>query len=56
MEKPEISLSPKAVALVNEMLTNGNRVQLDFDPKKGQLTIYRVPRLETKYRVVVTVG
>ena len=54
--KPEISLSPKAIAIINEQLTHGNRVQVDYNPKTGELAIYRVPRMETKYRVVVTAG
>lgn len=54
--KQEISLSPKAIATINELLTHGNRVQVDYNPKTGELAIYRVPRMETKYRVVVTAG
>ena len=56
MAKPEISLSPQAIKTINELLTHGNRVQVDFNPKTGELAIYRVPRLEMKYRVVVTAG
>lgn len=54
--KQEILLSPKAIATINELLTHGNRVQVDYNPKTGELAIYRVPRMETKYRVVVTAG
>ena len=54
--RTEIQLSPKAIATVNELLSDGNRVQLDFDPRSGELKIYEVPRMKTKYRVVVTSG
>ncbi len=54
--KPEISLSSKAVETVNELLSSGCRVQLDFDPRSGELKIYEVPRMKTKYRVVVSAG
>lgn len=54
--KQEISLSPKAIATINELLTHGNRVQVDYNPKTGELAIYRVPRMETKYRVVIAAG
>lgn len=53
--KQEISLSPRAVETVNELLSSGSRVQLDFDPRSGELKIYEVPRLKTKYRVVIAV-
>ena len=54
--RTEITLSPKAVETINEMLTAGNRVQLDFDQRSGELKIYEVPRMKTKYRVVVAAG
>ena len=54
--RTEIQLSPKAVSTVNELLSGGNRVQLDYDPRSGELKIYEVPRMKTKYRVVVTGG
>lgn len=54
--KQEISLSPKAVDMVNELLSSGSRVQLDFDPRSRELKVYEVPRLKTKYRVVVAAG
>lgn len=54
--KQEISLSPKAVETVNELLSSGNRVQLDYDPRSGELKIYEVPRMRTKYRVVINAG
>ena len=54
--KQEISLSPKAVALINELLTQGARVQIDYDPRNGELKIYEAPRLKTKYKVVVNAG
>lgn len=53
--KQEISLSPKAVETVNELLSSGYRVQLDYDPRTRELKIYEVPRLKTKYRAVVAV-
>lgn len=54
--KTEISLSPKAVDLVNRMLTEGKRVQIDFDRRTGKLKIYEVARLRTEYEVTVTAG
>lgn len=54
--KQEILLSHKAIAVINEQLTSGARVQIDFDPRTGELKIYEVPRLKTKYRVVVADG
>lgn len=52
--KTEISLSPKAVELMNRMLTDGKRVQIDFDRRTGKLKIYEVARLRTEYEVQVT--
>ncbi len=49
-----IQLSPKAVETVNELLTHGSRVQLDYDPRSNELKIFEVPRMKTKYRVVIT--
>ena len=54
--KHEISLSPTAVETVNELLSSGSRVQIDYDPRSGELKIYEVPRMKTKYRVVVANG
>ena len=54
--KTEISLSPTAVKTVNELLSSGSRVQLDYDPRTKELKIYEVPRLKTKYRAVITTG
>ena len=54
MGKTQISLSHKAVAVINEQLTNGARVQVDFDSRTGELKIYEVPRLKTKYKVIVS--
>ena len=54
--RTEIQLSAKAVDVVNELLSSGSRVQLDYDPRSGELKIYEVPRLKTKYRVVVAAG
>ena len=51
--KPEISLSPKAVELMNRMLSDGKRVQIDFDRRTGKLKIYEVARLRTEYEVMV---
>ena len=51
--KTEISLSPKAVELMNRMLTDGKRVQIDFDRRTGKLKIYEVARLRTEYEVQV---
>lgn len=51
--KQEISLSPKAIAVVNELLSSGSRVQIDYDPRSKELKIYEVPRMKTKYRVVI---
>lgn len=56
MPKTEISLSPKAVQTINELLSSGARAQIDYDPRTGELKIYEVPRLKTKYRVVVAAG
>ena len=54
--KTEISLSPKAVELMNRMLTDGKRVQIDFDRRTGKLKIYEVARLRTEYEVQVAAG
>ena len=54
--KTEISLSPKAVELMNRMLTDGKRVQIDFDRRTGKLKIYEVARLRTEYEVQVAVA
>ena len=56
MAKKEISLSPRAVQTINELLTSGARAQIDYDPRTGELKIYEVPRLKTKYKVVVAAG
>lgn len=56
MAKTEISLSPKAVQTINELLTSGARAQIDYDPRTGELKIYEVPRMKTKYKVVVAAG
>ena len=54
MAKQTISLSPKAIQTINDLLSAGNRVQIDYNPRNGELAIYRVPRMETKYRVTVS--
>ena len=41
--RTEIQLSPKAVETVNELLSSGSRVQLDYDPRSGELKIYEWP-------------
>ena len=51
--RTEIQLSQKAVNLVNQMLTDGKRVQIDFDRRTGKLKIYEVARLRTEYEVTV---
>lgn len=51
--KTEISLSPKAVSIINELLTNGNEVKIDVNRKTGELMIFQVPRKKLEYRVVV---
>lgn len=56
MQKAEISLSPRATSTINEILSCGNRVQVDFNPRTKELAIYEVPRLKTKYRVIVASG
>lgn len=54
--KQEIFLSHKAIAVINEHLSNGDRVQIDFDPRTRELKIFEVPRMKTKYRVVIADG
>lgn len=51
---PRISLSPKAVTMMNRMLMEGKRIQIDYDPRTGELKIYEVPRIQTVYRVVIS--
>lgn len=51
--KTEISLSPKAVSIINELLTNGNEVKIDVNRKTGELMIFQVPRKKLEYKVVV---
>jgi hypothetical protein len=54
MEKPEISLSPAAVKIINGLLTKGEEVKIDVNQKTKELLIYRVPRKHQVYKVVVT--
>lgn len=54
MPNTQINLSQKAIATINELLTNGTRVQVDYNPRTKELAIYEVPRMKTRYRVVVT--
>ena len=54
--RTEIRLSPKAIETVNELLSDGARVQLDYDPRSKEFKIYEVPRMKTKYRVVIADG
>ena len=56
MLKTEISLSTNAVEVVNELLSSGGRVQIDYNKKTKELAIYEVPRMKTKYRVVIAAG
>lgn len=53
MAKPEISLSPEAVRIINRLLTSGEEVKLDVNQKTHELMIFRVPRKKMEYRVVV---
>lgn len=50
MEKPEISLLPKAVFQINEALTNGHDVQIGV--RRGNLIIWEIHN-KKKYEVVV---
>lgn len=52
--KQEISLSPKAVGLINEMLSCGKIVEIDINRKTGELMIFEKNPGKLKYRVVVT--
>lgn len=56
MPKTEICLSQKAIAVENELLSAGCRIQVDYNPKTKELAIYEVPRMKTKYRVVIAAG
>lgn len=56
MLKERISLSPTAVKTANELLSSGYRIQIDYNPKTKELAIYEVPRMKTKYRVVIAAG
>lgn len=54
MLKHEISLSPTAVGIINGLLSNGEEVKLDVNPKTNELMIFRVPRKKLEYKVVVS--
>lgn len=54
MAKPEISLSPTAIRIINELLTKGEEVKIDVNRKTNELMVYRVPRKHLAYKVVVT--
>ena len=49
-----IRLSQNAVDVVNELLSKGERVQISFNSKTGELVIHQIPPYKTKYKVVVT--
>lgn len=49
--KQEISLSPKAVRLINEILSNGKKAEIVI--VNNRLMIYEVPRSTRKYDVVI---
>lgn len=53
MSKHDISLSPSAVSIINRLLSNGEEVKLDVNPKTHELLIFKVPRKKLEYRVVV---
>lgn len=55
MPKTEISLSPKAIQTINELLTDGKRVSVDVNPKTQELMI-REEHSKLKYRVVIAKG
>lgn len=52
MAKQEISLSPRAVNLINEILSSGKRVEIVVVNK--HLMIYEVPRSTRKYDVLIS--
>lgn len=52
--KNNVALSDKAVRVINELLSNGERVQISFNSKSGELVIHQIPPYKTKYKVVVT--
>ena len=51
--KHEISLSSHAVEVINRLLSNGEEVKLDINPKTHELMIFRVPRKKLEYKVTV---
>lgn len=53
--KREISLSPKAIQIINDLLSDGQEVKIDVNPKTNELMIFKVPRKKMEYKVVVTV-
>lgn len=55
MPKTEITLSPKAIQTINELLTDGKRVSVDVNPKTSELMI-REEHSKLKYRVVIAKG
>lgn len=52
--KTEISLSPAAVRIINEMLSEGKIVEIDVHRKTHELMIFEKLPAKMKYRVVVT--
>lgn len=53
MPKTQIVLSEAAIRTINRLLTNGDEVKIDVNPKTHELMIFRVPRKKLEYRVVV---
>lgn len=53
MAKQEISLSPSAVSIINRMLSNGEKVEIDVHQKTHELMIFKVPRAKLEYKVVI---
>lgn len=51
--KHEISLSPTAIKLINEMLSDGKIVEIDVHRKTHELMIFEKLPAKMKYRVVV---
>ncbi len=52
MPKHEISLSPTAIRLINEILSGGKKVEIVV--VNNRLMIYEVPRSTRKYDITIT--
>lgn len=52
--KPEISLSPKAIEIINQLLSSGCEVKIDVNQKTHELMIFKVPRKKMEYKAVIT--